>query len=181
MMSKIYFKLGWIMLFVGCLTACGSNSTPPKQIEKEEVLIKTDSLLIEKQTGYEGLLKEFKSISFDTLKVSYSYEEKNNPFFGKELTLKEAKSLPIGFTENYFGKVSGVYACCQFSIDSNRVGLITRIPAEYESTSIVLLIFDRKKNKILNEYYHLAASTGDAGEVYVRTSWLFKNKKNQFH
>jgi len=180
-MGKIHFQTVCIILFIGYLTACGSNSTTPKKVVKEEVSPAIDSSSVKEEKNYENLLKKFKTVSFDTLKVSYSEEEKNNPFFGKELTVKEAKSLPIGFTENYFGKMTGVYACCQFPIDSDRLGLITRIPAEYESTSIVLFIFDLKKNKILDEYHHLATSSGDAGETYVRTSWLFKTTNKQLH
>lgn len=179
-MGKIQFVCT-ILLLAGCLMACGSNSTSSKKTIKEDVVLKTDSSSVENKNEYGNLLKKFKPISFDTLKVLYSYEEKNNPFFGKELTLKEAKSLPIGFIGNNFGKISGVYACYQFPIDSNRVGLITRIPAEYESTSIVLLVYDLKKNKILDEYHHLAASTGDAGETYVSISWLFRTKDKRLH
>jgi hypothetical protein len=182
MMKKSYYTIPLIILIQGIFLSCNSNPDKKKELSKEEGSIqKTDSSSVEKERNYVDLLKKYKAVSFDTLKVCYSEEEKNNPFFGKELTVKEAKSLPIGFTENYFGKITGLYACCQFPIDSNRVGLITRIPAEYESTSIVLFVFDLKKNRILDEYHHLAASSGDAGETYVCTSWLFKTANKQLH
>ncbi|WP_341907506.1 hypothetical protein [Fluviicola taffensis] len=65
---------------------------------------------------------QFKPISFDTLKVEYEYATKDKKFRGTELTLKEAKSLNIEYTEPYYGKLSGVYGCYQFQIDSTHTG-----------------------------------------------------------
>jgi hypothetical protein len=93
--------------------------------------------------------------------------------------LKEAKSLPLDITENHFGKLSGVYGCYQFTIDSLRTGLIARIPGEYESTSIGLFILDHKNDKIAREYFHAGITFGDAGDAYQRISWLFRTKDKQ--
>ena len=124
---------------------------------------------------------QFKPISFDTLKVEYEYATKDKKFRGTELPLKEAKSLNIEYTEPYYGKLSGVYGCYQFQIDSTHTGLIARIPAEYESTSIGLFILDRKKDQMESKYFHLGAIFGDAGDAYQRISWLFRTKDKQLH
>lgn len=178
-MYKNQFPILSVFFLCGFLMACGGKNTSSKQIKEEKVVIKSDSSSLEKKSAYAGILEKYKLISFDTLKVYYNYEEKDKRFSGKELTFKEAKMLPIGFQDNYFGKASGVYACYQFPIDSTRLGLVTRIPSEYESSSIVLLIFDRTKDKFRDDYFYLGTSNGDAGEISVRVSWLFKTKNKQ--
>lgn len=181
-MKKISCAIGLIFLLQGIFLSCSSNPDSERSIPKvEESVQKTDSSAFEPKNNFAAILSKYRAISFDTLKVYYTYDEKDKRFSGKELTLKEAKSLPIGITENYFGKLSGVYACYQFPIDSSRLGLITRIPGEYESTSIVLLVFDRKKDKIADDYFYLGTSNGDAGEISNRVSWLFKTREKQFH
>lgn len=181
-MRDTYYAIGWIFLLQGFFLSCSSNPDRERDIPKAEGSVrKTDSSALGSKSNFEVILKKYKAISFDTLKVYYTYDEKDTRFSGKELTLKEAKSLPIGITENYFGKFSGVYACYQFPIDSFRVGLITRIPGEYESTSVVLLIFDRKRDKIADNYFYLGTSNGDAGEISNRVSWLYKTKEKQLH
>ncbi len=148
--------------------------------EEEEFVKKADSTLLQKKSAYSGLLKKFKLISFDTLEVTYQYNTEEKRYQGRELTLKEAKNFPLGITENYFGKLSGVYACYQFPLDSVRIGLIARIPGEYDANSVGLFIFDRKKDRILKDYIHLSVDFGDAGDVYSRISWLIRSKNNQY-
>ncbi len=178
-MKKSLFQFILLSLLAAFLTACGSDLAPKKETMEEEALQVVDSSSIKKTNDFESILRKYKTISFDTLKVEYADDENDKRFLGKELTLKEARTLPIGLTENYFGKLSGVYACYQFQIDSSRLGLITRIPSEYESTSIVLLVFDLQKNKFQNEYFYLGSVNGDAGEISVRISWLFRAKNKQ--
>jgi len=170
----------WIVFLFGFLISCGNSNVKEVSAAEEK---KKDSVLVESAdkpvipSKYAALLEKFKPISFDTLKVYYKYTGKR--FDGKELTLKEAKIFPIGITENYFGKLSGVYACYQFQIDSTTLGLIARTPSEYESSSIKLFLFDTKKDVLLKEYFELSQDIGDAGDYYNRTSWLFKTKNSQ--
>ena len=163
----------------GLFLSCSSN--PPKDIPKEEEpVVNADSSLLQKNSAYAELLKKFRPISFDTLKVTYQYETKDQRFKGTELTLKEAKIFPLGITDNSFGKLSGVYACYQFPLDSTRIGLIARIPGEYDANSVGLFIFDRKKDQLQKEYMLLSVDFGDAGDVYNRTSWLIRAKDKQY-
>lgn len=179
-MKKSHYTIPLILLLQGVFLSCSSNSNPQKELLKEEGSVqKTDSSFIRKKSVYDELLKKFKPISFDTLKVEYEYATKDKKFRGTELTFKEAKSMNIEYTEPGYGKLSGVYACYQFTIDSLRTGLIARIPADYESTTIGLFILDRKKDQIERNYFYLGVTFGDAGDAYQRISWLFKTKDKQ--
>ncbi|WP_294677114.1 hypothetical protein [uncultured Fluviicola sp.] len=179
-MFKNQFPVIPVIFLCGFLIACGGKNNSEKQPEKEVVVQKNDSSFREKESAYAEFLSKFKLISFDTLRVEYYYDSKDKRFKGEELTLKEAKILPIGLTDNYFGKLSGAYACYQFPIDSSHIGLIARIPGEYEATTVGFFIFDRKKDQLLKEYFNLSISFGDAGDAAQRTSWLFKAKNKQF-
>nr|WP_294859825.1 hypothetical protein [uncultured Fluviicola sp.] len=181
-MNKSYYIIPLIFLLQGVFLSCNTNQSQKKELSKEEGSVqKTDSSFVRKKSVYDDLLKKFKKISFDTLMVEYHYDTKDKRYRGTELTLKEAKSLNIEYTEPSYGKLSGVFACYQFQIDSIRTGLIARIPAEYESTSIGLFILDNRKDKIESGSFHLGAIFGDAGDAYQRISWLFRTKNNQFH
>ncbi|WP_343632996.1 hypothetical protein [Fluviicola sp.] len=179
-MRTIQFPVLLIIILTGFLISCEDNTPVSKQPAATEATPGKDSLIGEQKSSFESLLNKYRTISFDTLKVYYGFDENDKRFAGQELTFKEAKSLPIGFRERYFGKLSGVYACYRFALDSTRLGLITRIPSEYESSSLVLLVFDRIKDRFQDEYFYLGTSNGDAGEIYTRVSWLFQTKKKQF-
>ena len=172
-MRKSAYWLSVVFLLT-MLTSCG-NSTTPKAVPDKEPLV--DAVSWETKSVHAETLKKFKALVFDTLKVFYDYGSK--AFSGKELTLQEAKLLPIGIEENYFGKLSGVYACGRFDIDENRLGLIARTPSEYESSSVQLFFFDKQKDQFLPEYIQLGEVFGDAGDAFIKTSWLFRKDKKQ--
>lgn len=172
------YSVGFVLIFFlqSMLTACGNSASKDNQEETERIHEST-SPVAEKESRYAEMLNKFKMVSFDTLKVFYSYD--NKKFKGKELTLKEAKVFPLGIEENYYGDLSGVFACYRFEIDSTRMGLIARTPSEYESSSVKLFIFDKKTDKILDNYLELGQMFGDAGDFFSKTSWLFKTKNNE--
>lgn len=181
-MRKTWYNSFWTLFLAGFLLSCGNSTVtdaaPSKNEAKEPVPVETTH--VSAPPGkYSDLLKKFEPISFDTLKVYYSYNGKR--FEGKELTLKEAKIFPLGISENYFGRLSGMYACYQFEIDSETLGLIARTPSEYESSSIKLFLFDLKKDSFSKEYVELSQDIGDAGDYYHRTSWLFRTNKKEIH
>jgi hypothetical protein len=179
-MKKLHYAIPLIFLLQGVFISCNSGSNPKKELSiKEGFVQKTDSSLTAKKSVYDELLMKFKPITFDTLMIEYSYGTINKKYLGTELTLKEAESLNIEYIEPAYGKLSGVYACYQFLIDSSRTGLIARIPADYESTTMGLFILDRKKDKIAREYFPVGIIFGDAGDAYQRISWLFRTKDKQ--
>lgn len=178
-MKKTHVTL--LLISLGLCFSCSSISTQEKEIPQEkESAQQADSSFIEKKSQYAAILEKFKPISFDTLFVCYHYDPKDKTFRGEELTLKEARFLPIDLHEKaYYSKLSGAYACYQFPINASHTALIARIPGEYAATSIGLFILDREKDELWKVYFYLAASFGDAGDVYFRNSWLFKAKNNQ--
>ncbi|TSJ47917.1 hypothetical protein [Fluviicola chungangensis] len=178
-MKRTNFAITLLILSQGIFLSCSSNAKKDTP-KADEPVTQVDSSLFQKESVYAELLKKFKPISFDTLEVTYEYDTKDKRFKGQELTLKEAKIFPLGITENFFGKLSGVYACYQFPLDSTYIGLIARIPGEYDANSVGLFIFDRQKDQLLKEYLHLSVDFGDAGDVYGRTSWLIKSKNKQY-
>lgn len=178
-MKRTNYAITLLILLQGIFPSCSSNAKKDTPKANPSVM-QVDSSLVQKESAYAELLKKFKPISFDTLEVTYVYDTKDKRFKGKELTLKEAKVFPIDIQENYFGKLSGVYACYQFPLDSVRIGLIARIPGEYEANSVGLFIFDRIKDRLQKEYIHLSVDFGDAGDVYSRISWLIRSKNNQY-
>lgn len=182
-MRKTWYNSFWTFFLAGFLLACGNSTVTdaaPSKNEAQEPVPVENTHVPAPSGKYADLLKKFKPISFDTLKVEYYYGMKGKKYLGTELTLKEAKSLNIEYTEPGYGKLSGVFACYQFIIDSMKTGLIARIPAEYESTTVGLFILDRKKDKVEENYFILSLSFGDAGDAAERVSWLFRTKDEQF-
>lgn len=64
------------------------------------------------------------------------------------------------------------YACYKFNLDPNTIGLITRAPSEYESSSVKLFVYHKQTNTITFET-ELAEEFGDAGDVLIKNSWLY--------
>ena len=117
------------------------------------------------------LINLYKEINFDTLKViseSKKYEGIDIP---RKLAILFSKDLEPSKNN----KVSWYYACYKFKIDSIKIGLITRTPSEYYSSSIKIFIFNTINNKIENSF-ELAESVGDAGANWIVDSWLIKQK-----
>ena len=77
-----------------------------------------------------------------------------------------------------FSEQPSLFAIYQFDIDNNRLGLITRTPSDYLPSSIKLFVFDKTKDSITS-YIELAENIGDAGDVSIKNSWLFRNKDKQ--
>jgi hypothetical protein len=177
-MKQLYDTIALIFLLQGMLISCNSNSKPKKELSKEEGFVqKTSSSFVDKKSAYSEFLKKFKSISFDTLKVDYDYEDET--FLGMELSAKEARFLPVTVYESYNGGLSGIFACYRFQMDSTTLGLVARTPSEYESSSLKLFFFDMEKDRISDNYIELSETFGDAGESLFRASWLFKTKSKE--
>lgn len=178
-MKRIRFLIPLVIIIPVLFQSCtsGSGKVPQK---KQEPVAERSTSPIQLTSVHADWLKKFKPISFDTLKITYHYNTKDKRFTGTALTLKEAKLFPLGITENYSDNVSGVYACYQFPLDSTRIGLIARIPGEYEVNSIGFFVFDRIKDRLEKEYMQLSVDFGDAGDVYSRSSWLIKTKNKRY-
>lgn len=129
-----------------------------------------------KKNRFEILLSKYKSISFDTLKIHYtSGDEQKSIFFGASLDSSDLQLFPVDLREN--SNPNEFYACYKIVIDSSKVGLITRTPSIYESSSIKFLLYDRNADSIIYQF-ELAEEWGDAGAAFFKTSWLYTEKGN---
>jgi len=125
---------------------------------------------------YKHLLSQYKQLSFDTLKVfavsnpdSIGYR-----FRGKRLDSADIALLPQEILHSEFG-YRKLYACYVFNTDGPTVGMITRVPAEYNSNTLKLLIFDTLQGTI-TDVVELASDWGDAGDYSYKNALLVANK-----
>jgi hypothetical protein len=145
---------------------CGQEQQQKKDVSKT----------LEKESKYKTLLSKYKDRPFDTLHV-YSPEELNGVYKGVQLDSADAILFPKDIAQQHFSDTPGLFAVYKFVIDSNRIGLITRTPSEYVPSSIKLFFFDKAKDMITS-YIELAESWGDAGDVWIKDAWIFKNKSD---
>lgn len=124
------------------------------------------------ETRYAELLKLYKDIKIDTLKVftqqnldSIGYE-----FRGKKMDTAAMHLLPKEVLQD----TASVYAVYKFNLDATRIGLITRTPSEYDASSVKLFIYDKRADKITDQI-ELSELWGDAGDSFEKTSWLYND------
>ena len=160
----------WIYILLVFIYSCNNKKNELISTLKRESIQKNqlDNIQINQ---FKKLIKLYKEIKFDTLKViseSKKYEGRDIP---RTLAVLFSKDLEPSKNKN----ISWYYACYKFKIDNVKIGLITRTPSEYASTSIKIFVLDTVKNKIENSF-ELAESWGDAGASWIVDSWLIKQK-----
>lgn len=161
--NKFCFLL--IVLFVSC-----------QQVSKRQDV----QAVPPKGSKFYTLLQKYKTVSIDTLNVfsSSELESATYPFKGQLLDsveielLKESLSINGG-VEPFF------FACFKFQIDSSVLGLITRVPSIYESSSIKLLLYDKTKDRVI-DFIELAETFGDAGDYAEKASWIYKDEDRRY-
>jgi len=125
---------------------------------------------------YKHLLSQYQQISFDTMKV-FSVSDPDSVgymFRGKRLARKDIMVLPNEILQSNYG-YEKVYACYTFKTDGPTVGLITRVPDEYNSNAVKLFILDTVKDTIM-DVVELASAWGDAGDFSYKNALLVSNK-----
>jgi len=127
------------------------------------------------------LIGQFKEVKIDTFKVFSNFDPDSVgfKFLGTEIDSTDIKYFPDNIKEQY-AVGNKTYACLKFDIDSTTIGLISRTPSEYVSSSIKLFIVDKQADKI-SEYVELAEMIGDAGDVLEKQSWLFFDKDKKLN
>ncbi|MDT3402967.1 hypothetical protein [Mucilaginibacter terrae] len=147
----------------------------PKATKVEKPVAKPASAPKVAPPNYIKLIDVYVPLKFDTLQVfsSSNLDSIGYKYRGVQLDSTNAKVLGSNWQniENY-------YANFKFDIDEYKVGLITRVPSMYESSSITLFIYDKNK-KTLIEKLELAENWGDAGAVFEKRSWLFRDSKGR--
>lgn len=161
------------ILFFVCITgilfthSCGTTTV------KENMTPATESV----PTRFTQLASLYKGAGTDTLYI-FSAANIEDPAFSLRGTAMDSAHvwlLPYNLRASYeWNKDFG--ACFQFAIDSLRTGLVTRLPSEYVSSAIKLLVFDHPKDSVTNSI-DLADTFGDAGDVSEYSSCLFHNKE----
>jgi hypothetical protein len=155
------------ILFIG-LTACQFSSS------KQPAAAITDIRDSVAGAHINQLLKLYKNINADTLEIYPQPGEATTPwkYSGTLIDTALLALLPVELRsyEPFF------YACYKFDLDANTIGLITRTPSEYESSSIKLFALHKKTNTITLET-ELADHWGDAGDAVTKSSWLYRNQQ----
>ena len=121
----------------------------------------------------------FNDIATDSFYV-YSADITANPkyeFMGTAMDSVQVSLLPYETRSSYnwdhdFG------ACYKFPLSTNTMALIARVPAEYVSSAIKLFVFDIEKDSIVKTI-NLANTFGDAGDVAVYSSYIFKDEEKR--
>ena len=133
---------------------------------------------IKKDSVYAGLIKMYKPLDFDTLKVSpaENADSIGYKFKGEKIDANRLKLLPIDISDD---DSNGLFAVYQFKIDNHRTGLITRIPSQYSSSSITLFIYDTITDCI-TDHFELADTFGDEGWSFVKNGYIFKDRNGRF-
>jgi hypothetical protein len=157
----------FVIAIVFCFSCHQKQDTP-----------KPENSNIKKESRFKNLLSKYREKSFDTLHV-YSPEEMKGEYKGVELDSADLILFPPEIPRQNDIDPPGVFAVYKFQIDTNTIGLITRTPSEYESSSIKLFFFDKSRDYITS-YIELAESWGDAGDVAIKDAWVFKNHQKQF-
>ncbi|GAB3919323.1 hypothetical protein [Mucilaginibacter boryungensis] len=120
----------------------------------------------------------YQPINIDTFKV-FSAENTDSAgykFKGKRIDTTLLYLLPKGILWDD----TECFAVYKFTIDKNNIGLITRTPGQYSTSSIKLLVYDKRKDTI-NDFFELAEKWGDAGDVLEKVAWIYKADNHKFN
>ncbi len=162
--SQIKYSLVMVaLIFAGC----SDNAEKVKPVTET------------KMTKYSQIEKLFKDVASDTFYVFSDWEIQNPKYLFKGTTMDSIQISLLPYElKNKYTWTRDIAACYKFPIDASRIALIARLPGEYESTAIKLLVFDLEKDSVV-ETIHLSDVFGDAGEVYTYRSCLFKDKEKK--
>lgn len=158
----------FILIF---LVACNSSEEPKAEVTS-----------VAKPSPYSSLLSLYKPINGDTLSVfsSEHLESKEFAFYGEVIDSVNAMLFPKDIAEAHFADYPSLFACYKFPFGNGKVGLITRIPSVYMPSSIRLFILDTVKNT-LEPSIELAEQVGDAGDILIKKSWVFKTSDRELN
>src|SRR6478735_1302241 len=121
-----------------------------------------------KESKFAVFIAQYKEINIDTFRVYSTADILSDTFKFKGVLIDTSfvKQFPERLTFN-FQYEREYYACFKFSIDSNRIGLITRTPGDYSPSSIKLLVFDKQKDSLV-DFFELADNWHDAEDERIK-------------
>lgn len=117
-----------------------------------------------------SLLNLYQTFESDTLEILPASSGDTDSWRFKGIAI-DSQLQPL-LSDRSYDKENLFYACYKFNLDTNTIGLITRTPSEYESSSIKLFTYSRNTRTISFET-ELAEEFGDAGDVLIKSTWLY--------
>jgi hypothetical protein len=159
-MKKMFFLAGMVALF---------SCDQPKPIQSRGG--------IEYNGRFKGLFAQFFNIGLDTLEV-HSPDTVTSVFNGHSLDSVSTQFFPAEMAQQHSSEHPALFPIYKFMLDSAHMGLLVRTPSEYESSSIKMFLWDRRKDS-LTSYIELAENWGDAGDYMTKTSWLFRDTSSR--
>ncbi len=172
MKKLLYLNLALFLLNVinGC-SSSSENRTISSNAELDSIAPKLAVI-----PTFENYLLSYNNLEFDSLPIFYSSTEGDDSFNGTKIDSLYFKFLPKSITQTFVSDPE-IYACNKFLIDSQYIGLLTRVIPNYTESSIWLLIYDVKE-KNFTDTWILAEKSGDDGMFTFKSSWLYENKIN---
>ena len=132
-------------------------------------------------------LAEFKTIESTELHVYSRDNDKdgnpnNTPFKGKILDVNnyqlfDDKTL-FEYLDLYKDGLNHLYAVGKFEINENYTALIIRQYSEYDESLLQLVLWDKKKKKIVKGV-DLSDSWGDVDFRFTKESWIYRQINSQ--
>ena len=119
----------------------------------------------------------FKELKADTLLVYSAERLEDDTFLFKGTPIESSLFAVFNLEKNateWWDATAYPSACFRFAIDSNRLGLIVRMPSEYVNSAVALCIWDLKSQKMAPGPLMLAEMIGDAGWTFDEYSYLMR-------
>jgi len=159
-MKKMFFLAGMVALF---------SCDQPKPIQSKGGIVYNGR--------FKSLFAQFFNIGLDTLEV-HSPDSINDVYHGRTIDSLNARFFPAEMAQQHSSEHPALFAVYKFMLDSAHMGLLVRTPSEYESSSIKMFLWNRRKDS-LTSYIELGENWGDAGDYMKKTSWLFKDTSSR--
>jgi hypothetical protein len=124
---------------------------------------------------YDSLISRFRKMSLDTLKV-FSPQDQKGEYEGVMLDSSLASQLRKIMNQDNLSEQLGIHSVYRFTVDDKHMGLVARTPSHYVSSSVNLFML-RQSDDSLKHIGQLADYWGDAGDLFTKTTWLFRSGK----
>jgi hypothetical protein len=131
---------------------------------------------------YDKLLAFYRPVNIDTLKVFSSENVDSVGYKYKGVMIDSTTFRLLPGTESYTTDpylYNQFFATYKFYLDSNTIGLITRVPSQYSCSSIKLYFY-YKNSDTISDGLELADAFGDANWYFEKTGWIFKTGKGAY-
>lgn len=178
--SLLPLALGIVCTFTGC-----QEKKAPASVMVSPAAEPAAAVPAVPEAASAGLVQELLALyPVYPLPLRLSTQKLNeNPNPTGKPTLVQGRPVPAPLLTVFGGSVphtdgNDVFALARLDLPDQKVGLLTRLPGEYASTRIKLLVLDPQSGSIIDEC-EVAETFGDAGDAYLRTSTLSRDARQQ--